>query len=69
MVSRSPEDALQGHLTVVVVRRNLISFSRGDQSPPLHVGSRSRGARFELVALRAQQEAPSPERLVGSQPI
>ena len=25
--------------------------------------------RFELVALRAQQEAPSPERLVGSQPI
>jgi hypothetical protein len=31
----------------------------------LHVGTRSRGACFELVALRAQQEAPSPARLVG----
>ena len=57
--------AVQARLTVVALRRNLISFSRGDQSPPLHVGPRSRGARFELVALRAQREAPSPERWSG----
>jgi hypothetical protein len=49
-------------LTEIATRRNFEFISRGDSSPPLHVGRRSRGARFELVALRAQQEAPSPER-------
>ena len=44
--------------------RSLISFARGDSSPLPTTASGPRGPCFELVALRAQQEAPSPERLV-----